>query len=590
MSELKPQPNRGFKLKSFFRFNLRFLLIMFLIVGALFGWLGREIGIINQEQALIEQLIEHAEEFRFQVRHSSISAAYKEQYPDYDDRFAYFDSFEVASGVHVQYDFEFDEFGKFIPLADPRRPNWASRLISFLNGSKSHARPFSRIHSITTGAINERAKIDFSSLHRLRSLSIESINNVDQLDFPPQLQSLTIDREVKLDGSGLSKISRLRRLKKLSLREGGELKNLDGLAGLSNLEELDLESPSLESIGQHAGLKELRELSFYTPSLKSLSGIGDATNLKSLKIIGGNRISLRDLSGLDNLTELETLTVDCSALNSVAPIKELSNLKKLTLRHCDALEDIQIFSNLENLEIILLHGSSWDPLDPSSLSHLVKLKSIEIPKANSIDLAWTSRMNSLISLSINDASQLQSTDGIESLNRLQFFYLDHCDSLEQLSGIDNVHELQTLTLKNAGRLAHVRELKQTQGLTSICLIGVNSLESLDAVNQIPNLEWLTINGCDGLKNLDCLNRLTKLKRLSVGDCNSLENLNGLWGQNSLEFIEFNNCNELSNIDGLHGLHKCLNIVFSKCEKISKEQFDALEQKLQQYTLSHDLED
>ena len=590
MTESESQPKRATKLKSYFRFNLRFLLVMFLIVGALFGWLSREIGIINQEQELIEQLADHAEEFRFDVRHFSISAGYREQHPDYDDNFAYFESIDAPSGVHVQYDFEFDEFGKFIPSVEPPQLTWAGRLIAFLNGHKSHARPFSRIQAISTGKIDAEANIDFSPLYRLQSVSIESANSIQQFDFPVQLKSLTIDREIKLDGTGLSKLSHLKQLEKLTLSESGELKNLDGLKGLSNLQELELESPSLESIGQHAGLTGLRTLHLDTPSLKNLSGIQDATSLKNLEIWGWERLSLRDLSGLDKLTELEVLKVDCSGLYSLAPIKGLFNLKELNLKHCDALGDIQVLDNLVKLETILLHGTSWESLDPSSLSHLVNLKSIEFPKTNSSDLAWITRMSGLISISINDASQLQSTNGIEDANILQFVYLDHCDSLEQLTGIEKLHDLQTLTLKDAGRLIEIPELEQAVGLTYICVTGVDSLKSLDAVNQMPNLEWLTVSGYDGLKNLDCLNRLAKLKRLSIGECSSLENLNGLWGQNSLELIEINDCRKLNNIDGLHGLHKCHKILFSKCEKISKKQFDLLEQKLKQYTLSHDLED
>ena len=82
-----------------FRFGLRTALMMFLIAGILFGWLGREYSIVQLEQKAIENLTQDAiagsayfshekvSTFGWPTSHSGDSTPSHEQLPFGDDFF-----------------------------------------------------------------------------------------------------------------------------------------------------------------------------------------------------------------------------------------------------------------------------------------------------------------------------------------------------------------------------------------------------------------------------------------------------------------------------------------------------------------------
>ena len=582
----EPDPNTKWRLRfSFLRFSLRFFLLIILAMGCFFGWAGREIGIINREQALIEQISEIAESTSYNLRYSEVSDEYLERNPDWPNRDWDWKKLDAPNGVSVLYDYQLDESGKFDPDAQPPKPNWASRLITFMNGHKSFAIPFCRIRAIKIGRIESDAKVDLSTLNHLQTVKFESIKSIKQLEFPSQIVSIQIQDKIDLEATGLSKFCQLKSLTSLKLEESGELQNLDALNRLPKLKELDLGSPSLKEIATNKGLPHLEQLSLETPMLNSLHGIENSTKLKRLSI-SGNRfrdspLELESLDGLVGLTEIEELKIyDGNQLSSLKPIAALKQLKTLELTDIDDCAETDIFGSLDRLELLWLSGDSWQSsLDPNSLSHLKNLKQIYLSAIDARDLNWISQMGQLNFLELKHASSLKTTRGVAGLEQLSSLVLRDCSSLEDLAGIDRLPRLTHLLLYDANRLSEIDSIGQANSLTDLTLTGAGSVKSFDSLNQLANLKSLSLGGSDDLESVDCIDRLTNLETLFISNCPSLENLNGLHGQNALYRISIGNCNSLTNLNGIHGLHDRPMVSIWECDSITQDVIAELERML-----------
>ncbi len=242
--------------------------------------------------------------------------------------------------------------------------DWDQRDLGFLSGLGD------RIKSLTLSAEGIEDISAVNGLTRLERLCIGG--ELGQVDFTrfSKLRELWVTNERLisnyLDCTWLTKLNignlripDLRLLSKLvqleNLNCGNRaLKSLDGLEALKKLTHLSIGEMSWESM---AGLDKVPQLTqLYIglmPKLVDIGNVGCLSNLRRLSIRHCNRV--RDLSSLANLKQLQMLDLcDCKSVASIRPIKELRKLKGFNFAgQCKIKDgDISFLLELPRLEFV----------------------------------------------------------------------------------------------------------------------------------------------------------------------------------------------------------------------------------------------
>lgn len=127
--------------------------------------------------------------------------------------------------------------------------------------------------------------------------------------------------------------------------------NLKSIEGMENLARLRLRTSINEKIN-FSKLCNLREC--YIEWSRNAETI---FNSKSLKILYLDEAKTRDLSSLGHLHQLEELTVGNSTLEGISWLKNLGNLRKLSLLNCRKVTDYTAVSKCTQLEWLQIDGT-----------------------------------------------------------------------------------------------------------------------------------------------------------------------------------------------------------------------------------------
>ncbi len=146
----------------------------------------------------------------------------------------------------------------------------------------------------------------------------------------------------------------LKKLKILNLRTSKYINDITSITYFDKLTELNYysESQSLIGIENIGKLATLEKLHLYTPHLHNLDFIKTNVGLKDLTLITGK---ISDYSPLSALIMLERLNFATDKLKVSHSVFKLTNLKDLTIVNCRDVEDIDLISNLSNLEELSLY-------------------------------------------------------------------------------------------------------------------------------------------------------------------------------------------------------------------------------------------
>jgi Leucine-rich repeat (LRR) protein len=234
--------------------------------------------------------------------------------------------------------------------------------------------------------------VPLAGLGNLRTLHMAGCKNVRDFAWLrqlPQLWNLDLSATHASDLSSCNHLTMLRKLR-AKVSEG-----IDGLLDLSNanhLRELTLNvARSLEWVAPQSGALQTVTLSGQVMD-DHLSALSVAPNLRSLSIEDGSRLtslqslqsqpSLRHLtiSGLSSnvdvnwfqgLTEMRSLKLTNLRIESLDFLREMRQLKLLTIDGCGALSDISALSTLSSLEYVSLKNATYQ-VDEKLLSDIAK--------------------------------------------------------------------------------------------------------------------------------------------------------------------------------------------------------------------------
>ena len=447
------EPNSPIRRFRFFRFGLRSALIVLLVAGFFFGWLGREYSAVKGERQVVASLQDYL--------------------PDDTDQ------------IHVERVFSFP--GQTF-LDDDSVATWIRRIP--VDGI------FTRVIGLRLEVDPNDPPIDLRQLASLRELRLEGVPTQELLaKYPQAFWSFRDSRKSSIDEVDSRPASRLSNIQlPINVREL-RLHDFDikGIERLEKLENLILDRARIEQ-------QPITDLEF----------LSNLTRLKTLQLSSCN--NLTSLSGLENVSQLQKLEVYQSEFESLDQLSRLDELRELDLSACK-FPDFAIFEKLFKLEkLTYSHDSERYKPQPESLSNLHSLEELTIWSDKGLgDLEFIGNLPSLKFCSIYFCESGPGTlDGLAGAACLEELHLYDCSGLENLDAVESIKSLRVLTLESCN-LSEVDSLKSCTQLTELTLADFTNLTSLNAIKELKNLEVIEINGCTALKDIEPLFHLSNLK-------------------------------------------------------------------------------
>ncbi|XP_056159961.1 disease resistance protein TAO1-like [Syzygium oleosum] len=291
-------------------------------------------------------------------------------------------------------------------------------------------------------------------------------------------------------------------------------------------------------------------------------------------------LSVLELSGSWNFTEdwegrrssfmtpKRLLVLDltwCWGLRRTPDLSAFTQLKILTLRHCEGLEhlhpSIGKLKSLVSLDLSLCGslkelpeevGGLKDVLDksgiteiPTSIGSLRKLKKLSAYRCKSLREIPSSigDLQNLQFLDVSYSRLEKLPNAIGDLSSLQRLELRRCHKLRSLPRLSSLIHLEKLRLLECYLLEDIPELPSRLLKLSVWECHKLILLKLDGLK---NLETFSIKGCSSIERLD-LSQLIRLKRLCAEHCYNLVEIQGLENLELLEGISINYCDSIERL-------------------------------------------
>ena len=263
--------------------------------------------------------------------------------------------------------------------------------------------------------------------------------------------------------------------------------------------------------------------------LESLSSLSLLSQLTSLSMNEFDLAGQEPWVYLAGLTNLKQLSLHVAASGNPSPLFALTGLSSLDfgsyvtqgnlLSPC-SFSSLQPLSTMQQLKDLQLWSKACSATSLHGLAELSTLEGVnlEAPMLRSLEGFSTA----LTSLTIHDAPQLDSLDGIEHLQSLQKFCLVR-------SGVSSLHPLAALgslqSLYIGGTFTSLAGLEGNvcTCLRSLTLNSCRELRQLSGVEGLTALQELVISYASGLTSLQPVGQLVGgLREFRVSDCNMVQ--------------------------------------------------------------------
>jgi Leucine-rich repeat (LRR) protein len=299
-------------------------------------------------------------------------------------------------------------------------------------------------------------------------------------------ETLEVVRLWRLSPESRHCLTNFRRLKKLYVFE---LDDLSILQGLANLEELEI---------------------FYTWT-NTLESLGALTRLKILKIDQAQAFAFT-LLGLDALHgSLEELELNAVKLKTMAPIGNLSGLRRLNVGSSAVISDLV-----------------------SELGKLTQLKHLQIRPCG--NLAFLLNMGELRTLSIRN-TKISDLRDFRNLQKLESLEIVHAHLIRDISGITFLSNLKELTLGSISTFPS-QPLSLLPKLNTL-RIRFCEIRTVEEIAKIVSLQSLALEFLPYLTDVSLLTPLTNLRIFHLAHT-GVADVSAFLGRPSLDFSHENN--------------------------------------------------
>ncbi|KAB2596466.1 TMV resistance protein N-like [Pyrus ussuriensis x Pyrus communis] len=306
-------------------------------------------------------------------------------------------------------------------------------------------------------------------------------------------------------------------------------------------------------------LLNLRYLSWFEFPLKSLPSNFQFKNLVELDM----QFSLIDRlwEGTQTLEKLKFINLSyCEYLKETPDFTNVPNLERLILQCCTSLVEVHpSISTLTNLVLLNLNSCHELKILPSN----IRMKSL---KTFNLFGCWSLEMFPEISEVIEGLEELdlcgsrikELPPSINNLTGLSHFNLKDCKELKSLPSKIRMRSLKTFNLSGCSNLEMFPEISEgMEELKELNLSWSKIKELPSSINNLTGLSHLNLEHCMELKSLPSNIRMKSLKTFSLYGCSNLEMFP--------EILEGSKIKELpSSINNLTGLSH-LNLII--CQEL-----------------------
>ena len=149
------------------------------------------------------------------------------------------------------------------------------------------------------------------------------------------------------------------------------------------------------------------------------------------------------LDALGRVSSLESLSLHDYRAQDLKPLRKNRKLKELHL-YAPKLRDISGLRNFPKLETLTISGTKTiTGLEALKACPQLQVLSIPVQEPN---LAWASHLTNLQRLNLRRSATLESLDGIEHLQKLNYLVAGYCKNLKDIKQLELVTNLKTLLI------------------------------------------------------------------------------------------------------------------------------------------------
>jgi len=376
-------------------------------------------------------------------------------------------------------------------------------------------------------------------MSNLTNLSMRECVLTDQVleCLPRGLRTLNLAMNRELTDAGLHNVTRSPVLHTLNLSGCSKLTTLAPLAALIHLVDLRL---------------------VFCFGLQNIDALRSMTNLRIMHAPHSDLACEALRGGLVGLRSLDELDLSHTRTTHMGFDAPMPNLRKLEMRFCYMLHDLQGIEHAAALRTLDLGGcSAFDDASLRSLTNLAHLRNLHL----------------------NGCSHLTDTGlavigQMRTLRRLGLFgcRLITNEGLSELAGLDALH---TLDLQNCQSVSD-EGLHSLSGLRRMRCLNLGGCTLTDAglfaLVGMPELHSLNLDGCRKITDvgLRALSNLSNLRQIVLSRCR-VETLQALSKMSQLMSINLSGCGRITDTSLLNLTNctqlKALNV--SHCKKVSK---------------------
>ncbi|RXH94814.1 hypothetical protein DVH24_024498 [Malus domestica] len=271
-------------------------------------------------------------------------------------------------------------------------------------------------------------------------------------------------------------------------------------------------------------LLNLRYLSWLDFPLKSLPSNFQFENLVELDM----QYSLIDRlwEGTQTQEKLKFINLShCQSLKETPDFTNVPNLERLIVRSCISLVEVHAsISTLTNLVLLDLNWCAELKILPSKI-RMRSLKTFDLSGCSNLEMfpEISKGMEELEKLNLSYSKIKELPPSINNLTGLSHLNLSHCKELKILPSKIRMRSLKTFNLLGCSSLEMFPEIsKGMKELEELNLSRSKIKELPPSINNLTGLSHLNLSNCKELKILPSKIRMRSLKTFNLSRCSSLE--------------------------------------------------------------------
>nr|XP_028965604.1 TMV resistance protein N-like isoform X1 [Malus domestica] len=344
----------------------------------------------------------------------------------------------------------------------------------------------------------------------------------------------------------------------------------EAFVNMEKLRLLQLSNVQLNGVYKHIP-KKLMRLSWRGCQLKSIPD--DFLNQENLVILDMQRSRLVQVwEGYKSLQKLKIINLGHSTfLQKSLDFSQVPNLEKLILEGCDKLSEIhpsighlkrlalvnltgcKMLSSLprdfyksKSVETLLLNGCSQFRKVHEDLGEMISLRILETDYTaiRKVPLSIVGLKN-LTRLSLQGVKRIRLPHSLHGLNSLRELNISWCDLADDAipKDLGTLISLQGLDVSSNG----FGTLRSLSGLSKLETLSLNCCFNLHTIPNLPtNLKFLHVRGCQALEKMPDFSEMSNMRELDVSDSLKLTEVTGLdKSLNSMIRIDMGRCTNLT---------------------------------------------